>query len=182
MTVLGRDPWTVDDFDRLPDDGVRYELHDGMLLVTPSPSPDHQRASGRLYLLLHAACPPGLEVFYAPFDLVPSTVRAYEPDLLVIPTGLTGKRARVATAALVVEILSPSTRSLDLLVKHQAYADAGIPTYLVVDPLAPSAQVFVLQGDHYVDGGAATGDEVLVVEQPFRFEVAPSALRLPPPG
>ena len=46
MTVMPRDAveWTVDDLDQLPDDGLRYELLDGMLLVSPAPTRRHQRA------------------------------------------------------------------------------------------------------------------------------------------
>ena len=51
-------PFTVDDLEGMPDDGNRYELIDGMLLVTPAPIIGHQRAAARLHLLLAAACPP----------------------------------------------------------------------------------------------------------------------------
>ena len=64
--------WTVDDLDDVPDDGLQYELADGVLLVTPSPRPRHQRMLGRLYRLLLDDCPPELEVFLAPLDFRPS--------------------------------------------------------------------------------------------------------------
>ncbi len=62
------DDWTVDDLARLPDDGLRYELVDGVLLVSPAPRPLHQRAVLELALLLREACPEDLEVFVAPLD------------------------------------------------------------------------------------------------------------------
>lgn len=70
MQVLprGTEDWTVDDLANLPDEGLRYELVDGMLLVSPAPRLVHQRAGGRLFRLLAAACPAHLEVFYAPVD------------------------------------------------------------------------------------------------------------------
>ena len=54
MTVMPRESrdWTVDDLDLLPDDGLQYELLDGLLLVPPAPIPVHQRAIGRLLVLL----------------------------------------------------------------------------------------------------------------------------------
>jgi Uma2 family endonuclease len=59
VTPLRHDrDWTVDDLRRLPDDGLQYELADGVLLVSPAPRPAHQRALGRLLIELSAGCPP----------------------------------------------------------------------------------------------------------------------------
>ena len=66
--------WTIRDLDQLPDDGQQYELLDGMLLVSPSPTRHHQRAAGRLFIQLTEACPRPLEVLFAPLD--------WRPDLL----------------------------------------------------------------------------------------------------
>jgi hypothetical protein len=60
--------WTVADLDGLPDDGLQYELLDGLLLVSPAPAAAHQRASGNLFFALRSVRPPKLEVFTAPFD------------------------------------------------------------------------------------------------------------------
>ena len=71
MTTLPRSrPLTRFDLESMPDDGHRYELIDGTLLVTPAPVTRHQRASFRLGLALHANVPPELEIFQAPFDVV----------------------------------------------------------------------------------------------------------------
>ena len=56
---------TVADLETMPDDGHRYELIDGALIVTPAPSPRHQRVSRNLLMALHAACPATLEVLCA---------------------------------------------------------------------------------------------------------------------
>src|SRR5690625_3097826 len=73
------------DLENLPEDGHRYELIDGTLIVSPSPIPRHQRAVGRLFLLLHEACPQDQEVFVAPLDVVLSNDSVIIPDLLVAP-------------------------------------------------------------------------------------------------
>jgi len=73
MHVLPRDgEWTFEDLDALPDDGLQYELVDGVLLVTPAPVPRHQRAVLRLAVLLTESCPGDLEVFVAPLDFRPT--------------------------------------------------------------------------------------------------------------
>jgi Uma2 family endonuclease len=63
-------PLTRDDLDRMPDDGHRYELIDGVLVVSPAPKPLHQRVVGNLLYDLRLACPPDLEVLFAPLDVV----------------------------------------------------------------------------------------------------------------
>lgn len=70
VTTLPRGrPLIVADLESMPDDGHRYELIDGALVVTPAPSLRHQTVSGELFVLLHSACPPGLRVLAAPFQV-----------------------------------------------------------------------------------------------------------------
>jgi Uma2 family endonuclease len=66
-------PFTVADLEGMPDDGRRYELIDGELLVSPAPGWPHQEAAYTLYMLLRQACPPGLRVIGAPFAVRPDT-------------------------------------------------------------------------------------------------------------
>src|SRR5699024_10768533 len=82
MALMPRtgEEWTVNDLDLLPDDGLQYELLDGLLLVSPAPVPVHQRVITRLLVLLHAACPPGYEVFTAPLDWRPDQRTSLQPD------------------------------------------------------------------------------------------------------
>jgi len=84
VTTLPRGlEFTRADLEGMPDDGRRYELIDGSLIVTPAPRIGHQRAVGNLHLLLRAHCPPELEVILAPFDVALATDTIVQPDLLV---------------------------------------------------------------------------------------------------
>lgn len=76
-------PFTVDDLDGMPDDGRRYELIDGELLVSLVPTYAHQVVSMGLSALLHAACPSDLRVIAAPFAVQPDRSNSVQPDLLV---------------------------------------------------------------------------------------------------
>ncbi|WP_337590434.1 Uma2 family endonuclease [Kribbella soli] len=76
-------PLTRADLDRMPDDGYRRELIDGVLLVTPSPSFNHQDVASNLLIHLRQVCPPELYVMVAPFDMVLADDTVMIPDLLV---------------------------------------------------------------------------------------------------
>src|SRR3954452_25568565 len=76
-------PFTVDDLVDLPDDGRRYELIDGVLLVSPAPTWAHQEMVAALYRLLHAHCPPDLRVVIAPFGVRTSDSNEVQPDVVV---------------------------------------------------------------------------------------------------
>lgn len=177
MTVLPRDhDWTVADLAGLPDDGLQYELADGVLLVSPAPALWHQRASGELYLSLRSACPPDLEVLYAPVDVQTSARRSLQPDLLVIRRGDAHAAAITVPPLLVVEILSPSTRAKDLLLKRGLYEDSGVPQYLLVDLDVPSLTLLRLTDGVYRDAAVAVGSQRLHLDEPFAVDLTPALL------
>lgn len=177
MSVMPRDhEWTVDDLVGTPDDGMRYELVDGVLLVSAAPSNAHQIVVGELYIRLRAACPPEARVMLAPTAYEPSRRRSLQPDLLVSWRSDVGARPISAPLLLAVEVLSPSTRSVDLMLKRGVYAESGVGAYWVVDPLEPSVQAWRLVEGDWVDVGAATGSDVLCLEHPFPVQIVPADL------
>ncbi len=125
------------DYVAAPDDGKRYELVQGDLFVTPSPSPLHQRVSRRLMRQLEDYFHRRAlgEVFDAPIDLILTNHDVLVPDLLVVsePKHIT-KRGIEGPPLLIVEILSPSTRKQDRGVKARRYAELGVEHYWIVDP------------------------------------------------
>ena len=177
MLVLPRDrEWTVDDLAGLPDDGLQYELADGMLLVTPAPRPAHQRTLGRLFTALQAACTPELEVFFSPLDYQPTRMRSLQPDLLVVRREDVGETAIEGPLLLAIEILSPSTRAKDLILKRSLYEDSGVASYWVVDLDVPSITVWTLGDRGYGEGLVTVGDERMDVTAPFEVSIVPSSL------
>lgn len=176
----GIDGWTVSDLDDFPDDGLRYELIGGSLIVSPSPSRGHQDASRGLFRLLDAACPNGLEVYYAPLDWRPTEARSFQPDVLVVPRGPAS--APVSDPVLVVEIASPSTAAVDRGFKFREYAAAWVPQYWIVEPGASddgsdaAVEVYDLVGGEYVQQGSALGSETLNVTGPVAVAVVPADL------
>ncbi len=112
----------------------------------------------------------------APTDFQPTRRRSLQPDLLVVRRRDLGGTAITEPLVLAVEVLSPSTRSVDLLLKRGVYAESGVEAYWVVDPLEPSVQAWRLLDGERADAGRASGDEVLELTTPFPFRVQPSAL------
>ena len=140
------------DYVRLPDDGKRYEILDGELYVTPAPSPLHQRVSKRLQRKLEdyfEARELG-EVFNAPIDMILGRHDVAQPDILVVTNpGQISGRGIEGAPLLVVEVLSPSTRSHDRGVKMRRYAALAIPYYWIVDPESHWVARYRPDGDSY---------------------------------
>jgi Uma2 family endonuclease len=169
-------PLTRADLDDLPDDGHRYELIDGVLVVSPGPQLPHQDVVGNLHLLLRAACPPELKVVLAPFAVVLADDTEVQPDLLVAARTQFTRKELPGPPLLAVEVLSPSTRRFDLLVKRDRLQQAGCPSYWVVDPDEPSVLVLELRDGEYVEVAHLHGDDEHVVQQPFPMRLVPSEL------
>lgn len=180
MTVMPRESydWTVDDLDRLPDDGLQYELLDGLLLVTPAPVSDHQRYVRGIFLVLNDACPADrYEVLFAPLDWRPDRRTSLQPDVLVIEPERAGVKNITEPLALAVEVLSPSTRRKDRVLKFSKYQDAGVRSYWIVDPAGPTVTAYDLRDGSYVEAGTATGDAELRVDLPYPVTIVPARLR-----
>ena len=177
MTAL---PWgtelTVEDLEAIPEDGHRYELVDGSLLVTPAPNTRHQRCVMRLGSLLLAAAGGGFEVLSAPYDWVVGPATLFQPDLLVAHADDIGPLRLERPPLLVVEVLSPSTRRIDLATKRMAYADSGVSAYWLVDPEVPSLMVLDLEGGQYSEVTTVVGDNGWTSTFPFEAIIVPSAL------
>ncbi|HUU35308.1 MAG TPA: Uma2 family endonuclease [Vicinamibacterales bacterium] len=139
---------TYDDFALFPDDGKRHEIIDGEHVVTPSPNVRHQVLVGRLFYDLEhyfRSQPQAGQVFTAPLDVLLSPYDIVEPDLLVV----TGDQAGILTEknvqgppALVIEVLSKSTRKRDAQTKRRLFERSGVREYWLVDPELDAVQVF----------------------------------------
>ena len=130
--------WTSQELERLPDDGNRYEVLDGQLLVTPAPARRHQRVTFAIARQLYDwADRHGAEVLPAPVDVVFDERTTLEPDVVVYTADRTPppEQTKYSTPPdLAVEVVSPTTRQRDLMGKREAYERFGVPTYWVVDP------------------------------------------------
>jgi Uma2 family endonuclease len=182
-TVLpGTPPFTLEDLLEFPDDGNRYELFDGSLLVSPGPTPRHQRAVGGVLRVLGEAAPRGVEALPV-INLRVTDQDVYLPDAVVVPAAA----IRAATVALsprdvtlTVEVTSPHTRVRDRVVKSHAYAAAGIPVYWRIEPEeSPVLYVYELDGDSYGLPKAYEAGAVAMLSKPFPMSFDPAELVSP---
>ncbi len=173
---------TLADLEAMPDDGRRYELVGGAIVMTPAPVPLHQLVSGRLHRILDDAAPDGHVVFGAPIDLDLPGDQRVEPDLVMLPWSSVGEKRLTLPVLLVVEIVSPGSRVHDRVTKRAVYAEAGVPAYWLVDLVA--AEIVALRlgegGSYetYGQGAALTLDWPL----PVSLDLAELTHRPGPPN
>jgi len=164
------DGWTIDDLYDIPEDGLRYELLDGMLLVSPPAAFGHYSAAFELGVLLKAAlgdewriaCNPGVSM---------GSRNYREPDLVVVHPRAVAQKLADAEAGdvlLVVEAMSPRSVTDDRLVKPAQYARARIPHYWRLEQRgAPVLITHALDGETYRETGRFT-DQV-AIDEPARL-------------
>jgi Uma2 family endonuclease len=172
-----RGPFTRADLDAMPNDGRRYELIDGVLIVSPLPRPLHQMAVRNLTFTLEAARPsPEYELLFAPLDVALDDQNVVQPDVLVARSADLSDRDLPTAPLLAVEIMSPSTRRFDLLLKRSWHKDAGTLAYWIIDPEAPSLRAWELRDGRYLETAHVTGEERFSTEAPFTVAFAPADL------
>lgn len=137
---------TYADYVKLPADGRRHEIIEGEWYMTPAPDTAHQRLCRNLVALLHThVAAKGLgEVFAAPYDVVLSDSDVVQPDVLFVSAarrGVVTEKNLQGAPDLVVEILSPSTASMDRGEKRRLYERAGVREYWIVDPAAGMVEI-----------------------------------------
>ena len=168
--------WTVDDLESLPDDGLRYELIDGMLFVTPAPATPHQASIVGLVVALHAVCPADLQVLVSPIDYQPTRRRSVQPDLVVIRRSDVTEKNLVVAPLLVIEVLSPSTRRSDATLKRSVHEESGVASFWTFDPTVPSLHVSELVAGQFKEVAKASGAGQIWVERPFPVRLCPAEL------
>lgn len=145
--------YRYDDLADFPDDNLRREIMDGELVVTPAPGPPHQTVVLELGARLLAwTRQHGGRVFVAPLDVFFSDDNVVEPDVLFLRPEHTGRvEEKVVRGApdVVVEVSSPSTRSLELVRKRELHERHGVTEYWYVDREAERIERYRLEGDRY---------------------------------
>jgi Uma2 family endonuclease len=163
-------PFTAADREAMPEDGRRVELLDGALVVSPSAGRPHNDLLLALYHQLHAACPPDVTIYPVPYDYRLPDGSELVPDITVARTADLGEKRLTRTPLLVVEVISPSSRLMDPLVKREKYQAAGVPAYWIADPVRRRLTVLELEDGQYVERAVVERGEVSL-DRPFPLTV-----------
>jgi Uma2 family endonuclease len=161
--------WTTDDLDAMPETLIRYEILDGTLIVSPSPTDLHQTIGWRLPSILDGSCPEGYDVTQA-VEVRINKTRSFVPDVLVVTDSPGRPPSSIfdpGDVVLAIEIVSPSSRSMDAVLKPTMYAEAGIGLYWRVetDPMIVVTYGLDTSSGSYVETGRFT--DTVVTDEPW---------------
>jgi Uma2 family endonuclease len=145
--------WTEADYFRLPETNKKIELSEGRLIITPSPTSQHQRIIFRLsnslgnYILSHNLG----EVIISPMDTRLWEGKIRQPDIAFMSNDHLDRITEQLWGVpdLVVEILSEGTAKIDKEDKYLEYQRAGVQEYWIVDPFNQSVEVYTLKNGTY---------------------------------
>ncbi len=172
MPVLGTIKMTADRFLMLGEDppGVRLELVEGEIAVSPSPIPSHSTCQSALTTLLtNYIWEHELGELFQDTDTLLDEYNIRRPDILYFSNErmhLVGEKHMEGPPDLAVEIISPGSVEVDREVKFDQYARAGVMHYWLVDPAEQTFEAFTLEDGQYRPGPTGSGDDTVSAE-PF---------------
>lgn len=162
MLAVKEKPATIKEYRELPE-GSPYQLIEGELVMTPAPTPRHQRISSKLFKRIDAfveKTSAGL-LYYSPIDIYLEEENAYQPDIILVSTArkdIIKEDAIHGAPDMVIEILSPSTAYYDLRKKFRVYERSGVQEYWIVDPEMLSIEIYGNEKGHFVQTARAEGE------------------------
>ena len=141
---------TVADYMQLPDDGPRYELIEGELLMAPAPNRYHQEIASNLVLILAAYVKEHRsgKIYFAPFNVIFDERNVLQPDIIYFSNARASALTRAgATGApsLAIEILSAGAEKRDRVLKRKVFARSGVEELWLIEPEKKSIELFRLQ-------------------------------------
>lgn len=139
--------WTLEDYLMLGEMNTPCQLINGELIMSPSPTPQHQSVLGKLFKLLDAATIGKGTVLFAPIDLYVDNKNVYQPDLVYVSDerkNIITHRAIEGVPDLVVEIISPSNIFSDRNRKKKVYEKIGVREYWIVDPGNETLEIYLV--------------------------------------
>ena len=158
--------WTYQDYLKLPQDRMTYQIIGGRLFMTPAPSSYHQKVSRNLEFILWSWVKKNNlgEIFYAPIDVIFSSVNVVQPDIVFISkdrSKILQEKGIFGAPDLIVEIVSPSTLELDVRFKKELYQRFGVREYWIVYPEEKRIEVFHLKGGSFKLKGTFLKEDVM---------------------
>jgi len=140
--------YTYQDYSELPDDGNRYEIIEGELIMSPAPYMIHQDVCRNVAteLTLFTRKMKVGKIYFAPTDIILSEINVVQPDILFIAKKnlqIIPEKNVKGVPDLIVEIVSPSTGYYDLIAKKELYEQFGVKEYWLVDPQKRCVELYL---------------------------------------
>lgn len=180
--------WRYADYLRLPDDGKRYEIIEGVLYVANAPSIEHQFTVSEILFQLKLFVRDKVlgQVYTAPIEVhLSENTKPVQPDVLFMRTDRQpslGAQFFEGAPDLIVEVISPSSIRLDRHVKFDIYERSGVAEYWLADPKARLVEVYTLSNGEYALLGQYTGDEMIQSKVLAGLQIKTSILFQTQPG
>ncbi|SDY75902.1 Endonuclease, Uma2 family (restriction endonuclease fold) [Saccharopolyspora shandongensis] len=170
-------PMTVDDLERLPDDGRRYELVDGRLDVSPAPVSIHSLVESRLCGYLNFVVAPDgyLAMQGAGINFNANRTHHSIPDVVVLNETDFEQPYLTRPPLLAIEVVSPESIIRDHHTKRREYAEFGIQAYWIVTPddEKPGILEFRLEDGEYREVQQVIGEDIFATDFPFPVKLVP---------
>jgi Uma2 family endonuclease len=171
---------TADEYFALPDDGNKYELLDGVVVMSPSATPMHQRVAGEVFNQLYNHVEPrslGLLVYETDVHLGKGPTGR---DLVYRPEIVFFSRQRLANVPnrlrlppdLAIEVISPESGNYDRITKRADYERAGVTEYWIIDPEPRTLTFLRLDGGRYAGLSPASDRFESLAVSGFTLDVA----------
>jgi Uma2 family endonuclease len=153
LVVEKKKKYTIEDYNLL-EEGAPFQLINNELIISPSPNSIHQAISSRLsQIILNFLDEKEQDGYVAvSMEVVFDDNNVFQPDILYVSAERTNDvvKERVEGAPdLAIEILSPSNAYYDLRQKKSVYEKYGVKEYIIIDPIAQNADLYVLKDGAY---------------------------------
>ncbi|HKD97631.1 MAG TPA: Uma2 family endonuclease [Micromonosporaceae bacterium] len=179
------DGWTTDDLDAMPEDGLRRELIDGVLHMPPTPHESHQTMAMLLGARLYASRPSELHVTQA-VEVRINRQRSLIPDVMVVDATAAARNPShfaPSEVVLAIEIVSPTSRAIDRVLKPSLYAEAGIPYYWRIEPGGTTVvHTYALDLGSGLYRPTGEHDHAIQVDAPWAISIPISEITSQPTG
>jgi len=168
--------WTEADYFRLPESNKIIELSEGRLIISPSPTTQHQMILGSLFSTLrtHVTSNKLGMIVMSPMDVRLKKGIIRQPDIIFMSNEhldrITNKRWGIPDLA--IEVTSPGTKKEDRKDKYAEYEKAGIKEYWIVDPFKQSVEIYTLEHGNYSLFGKWGPGEIVKSKLLDGFEVS----------